>query len=307
MEFCSIESLQLGGEAGIATVVSSVEDDKLSGMKRVLSSGECQGMYSGPNNSKIITNALIGGNWKCNGTIESVRSMIDVLNGAGPFPTTSEVVIAVPAIHLAAAKASFRSDIAVSAQDCGFKKGYGAFTGEMSPEMLADSGIKWTLTGHSERRVGFGYPGETSQVVGIKTKNAIDAGLSVIVCIGEQLADRQSGTTMDVCAEQLTGIKAQLQEADWSKVVIAYEPVWAIGTGVTASPEQAQETHAQIREWLSKNISKSVAEQTRIIYGGSATASNCGDLYAKPDINGFLVGGASLKAEFVNIINVTKK
>ena len=172
--------------------------------------------------------------------------------------------------------------------------------------MLADAGIKWTLTGHSERRVGFGFPGETSQVVGVKTKNAVDCGISVIACIGEQLADRQNGTTMAVCAEQLQALKVALTAADWSKVVIAYEPVWAIGTGVTATPKQAQDTHADIRKWLSANVSADVAKSTRILYGGSATAANCNELYAQPDINGFLVGGASLKAEFVNIINCTK-
>ena len=175
--------------------------------------------------------------------------------------------------------------------------------GEISAEILADFGVKWTLTGHSERRVGFGYPGETSSVVGIKTKNAIDNGISVMACIGEQLADRQSGSTMKVCAEQLEGIKAALKTEDWKKVVIAYEPVWAIGTGVTASPQQAQDTHAEIRTWLSKNISPAVAAETRIIYGGSASAGNCNELYAMHDINGFLVGGAALKAEFVTIIN----
>jgi triosephosphate isomerase len=176
----------------------------------------------------------------------------------------------------------------------------------LSADLLADAGIHWTLTGHSERRVGFGFPGENNHVVGVKTKNAVDKGLSVIACIGEQLADRQNGTTMVVCAEQLEAIKAALQVADWKKVVIAYEPVWAIGTGVTASPQQAQETHKDIREWLKKNVSAEVAAETRILYGGSATASNCNELYAQLDINGFLVGGASLKAEFINIINCTK-
>jgi triosephosphate isomerase len=171
--------------------------------------------------------------------------------------------------------------------------------------MLLDSGINWTLTGHSERRVGFGVPGDSSPVVAKKTKNALDTGLSVIVCVGEHLKDRQDGKTMAVVAEQLQAVKDILKEADWKKVVLAYEPVWAIGTGVTASPKQAQDTHAEIRQWLSKNISNTVANETRIIYGGSATASNCGDLYAQHDINGFLVGGASLKPEFVNIINVT--
>jgi triosephosphate isomerase len=172
--------------------------------------------------------------------------------------------------------------------------------------MLVDSGINWTLTGHSERRVGFGFPGETNSVVGVKTKNALDGGMSVILCIGEQLTDRQNGSTMAVCAAQLDAVKAVLKEGDWKKIVIAYEPVWAIGTGVTASPQQAQETHAEIRAWLNKNISSTVASETRVIYGGSATAANCGELYAQPDINGFLVGGASLKPEFVNIINCTK-
>lgn len=171
--------------------------------------------------------------------------------------------------------------------------------------MLSDAGITWTLTGHSERRVGFGFPGETSQVVGVKTKNAIDCGMSAIACIGEQLADRQGGRTMVVCSEQLAAIKAALREVDWKKVVIAYEPVWAIGTGVTATPQQAQETHAEIRAWIRKHVSEAVANETRIIYGGSATAQNCNDLYAQPDINGFLVGGASLKPDFVDIINCT--
>lgn len=172
--------------------------------------------------------------------------------------------------------------------------------------MLADSGIGRTLTGHSERRVGFGIPGETNMVVGTKTKNALDAGLSVILCIGEKLEDRQSGSTMAVCAAQLDAVRVVPKDSDWKKIVIAYEPVWAIGTGVTASPKQAQDTHAEIRDWLSKNISRDVSEATRIIYGGSATASNCAELYAQPDINGFLVGGAALKPEFINIINCTK-
>eukprot|EP00605_Chrysophyceae_sp_TOSAG23-4_P000230 GSChrysophyteH1.ASY1.ANO1.267.1 assembled CDS len=217
-----------------------------------------------------ITKALIGGNWKCNGT-------------------------------------RFRRDIAACAEDVSFKSGYGAMTGEMSAEMLTDSGINWTLTGHSERRVGFGMPGETSHIVGVKTKNAIDAGMSVMACIGEQLEDRQNGSTMAVCAEQLLAIKAALTTSDWKNVVVAYEPVWAIGTGVVATPEQAQQTHKEIRQWLADNVGDDVAQSTRIIYGGSASASNCNDLYAQPDINGFLVGGASLKPEFVDIINCTSR
>jgi len=167
--------------------------------------------------------------------------MINMFNNAGPLSENSEIVISVPSIHLANSHAKFRKDISVASQDCGFKKGFGAFTGEMSPEMLVDSGIKWTLTGHSERRVGFGYAGETNEVVGIKTKNALDCGMSVMACIGEQLAERENGTTMDVCAAQLEGLKAVLTPEDWARVVIAYEPVWAIGTGKVATPAQAQE------------------------------------------------------------------
>eukprot|EP00286_Rhodomonas_abbreviata_P002824 CAMPEP_0181345974 /NCGR_PEP_ID=MMETSP1101-20121128/33060_1 /TAXON_ID=46948 /ORGANISM="Rhodomonas abbreviata, Strain Caron Lab Isolate" /LENGTH=135 /DNA_ID=CAMNT_0023458015 /DNA_START=21 /DNA_END=424 /DNA_ORIENTATION=- len=134
--------------------------------------------------SSKITKALIGGNWKCNGTAASIRSMAEVLNNAGSFSTNSEVVIAAPSVHLTTLKSIMRPDISISAEDVGFKTGYGAFTGETSAEMLADLNIDWTLTGHSERRVGFGFPGETSHVVGVKTKNAIDSGLSVMACIG---------------------------------------------------------------------------------------------------------------------------
>jgi len=180
--------------------------------------------------------------------------------------------------------------------------GVGAYIGEVSVELFVDSGVRWTLTGHSERRVGFGFPGETSEVVGRKTAAAIKAGMSVIACIGEKLHERESGITMDVCAEQLSAIKAALKEEDWAKVVIAYEPVWAIGTGKVATPQQAEETHAQIREWIANNVSSQVAERVRIIYGGSAKANNCVSLISCPNIDGFLVGGASLLPEFVDII-----
>jgi len=255
--------------------------------------------------SPPVKRALIGGNWKCNNTVEKVKQLVSHLNAAGQFPLSSEVVIAVPSIHIPLAKSLFREDVAVSSQDIGINPGYGAYTGEVSGVMLADLGIKWTLTGHSERRVGFGFPGETSAVVGKKTKIAINSGLSVIACIGEQLADRQSGNTMNVCAEQLAAIAAALSPNDWKKVVIAYEPVWAIGTGVTASPAQAEETHANIRAWLTTNVSAEVAKAVRIIYGGSVKGSNSIELISCPNIDGFLVGGASLLPEFVDIIKCT--
>jgi triosephosphate isomerase len=171
--------------------------------------------------------------------------------------------------------------------------------------MLLDSGVKWTLTGHSERRIGFGIPGETNELVGRKTAVAVRAGLSVIACIGEQLADRESGATLAVVSAQLAAISAQLSAEEWAKVVIAYEPVWAIGTGKVATPEQAEETHRQIREWVAENVSAEVAGSVRIIYGGSVKGSNCRTLIACPNIDGFLVGGASLLPEFVEIIKVS--
>lgn len=190
------------------------------------------------------------------------------------------------------------------AQDVGLNGGFGAYTGELSADLLLDAGIKWTLTGHSERRVGFGLPGESSEIVGKKTAIALQKGMSVIACIGEQLADREAGITMKVCSEQLSAIAKELKESDWKKVVIAYEPVWAIGTGKVATPEQAEETHAQIREWMATNVSTTVAKEVRIIYGGSVKGSNCRELMNCPNIDGFLVGGASLKPEFVEIIKV---
>lgn len=184
--------------------------------------------------------------------------------------------------------------------------GYGAFTGEISSEMLRDFGVNWTLTGHSERRVGFGMAGESSEVVGRKTAAALKAGMKVIACIGEQLAERENGTTMVVCAEQLTAIAAAIPGEAWNNVVIAYEPVWAIGTGKVATPQQAEETHAQIRAWIANNVSPQIANDIRIIYGGSVKANNCKALISCPNIDGFLVGGASLLPEFVDIMKVEK-
>merc|ERR1712117_896737 len=154
------------------------------------------------------------------------------------------------------------------------------------------------LLGHSERRHVFG---ETDELIGEKVAFALEQGLNIIPCIGEKLEERQAGKTNDVCFKQLKAIADKV--SDWSKVVIAYEPVWAIGTGKTATPEQAQEVHELLRKWISANISAEVAASIRIIYGGSVTGGNCKELAKKPDIDGFLVGGASLKPEFVEIIN----
>lgn len=163
--------------------------------------------------------------------------------------------------------------------------------------MLKDFGLNWVILGHSERRHVFG---ESDQVVGKKVKTALENDLQVIACIGEKLDEREGGRTDEVNARQLAAIREEVD--DWSKIVIAYEPVWAIGTGVTASPEQAQEAHIVVRDWLKKNVSQEAADKTRILYGGSVTSKNADILITKPDVDGFLVGGASLKDEFKEIV-----
>jgi triosephosphate isomerase len=210
-------------------------------------------------------------------------------------------------VHIPYARDNLRADYIISAQNVARETGYGAFTGEITSDMLLDSGIYWAIVGHSERRAGFGGPGESSQLVAEKTKNGIDKGMSIIACVGELLSEREAGKTLEVILEQqLVPIARALTLADWAKVVIAYEPVWAIGTGVTATPEQAEEVHAAIRKWMAANINTDIARATRIIYGGSVKGSNAAELIAKPNIDGFLVGGASLKPDFLTIIDACR-
>jgi triosephosphate isomerase len=176
----------------------------------------------------------------------------------------------------------------VAAQNV-FDQPCGAFTGEISVSQLKDSNINWAILGHSERRT---ILKESDEVVASKTKFATDNGVSVIWCCGESLEEREAGKTIEVVSKQLEALKAQI--SDWSKIVVAYEPIWAIGTGKVATTEQAQEVHKAIRDWL-KSVSDKVADETRILYGGSVNEKNCAELGKQPDIDGFLVGGASLK------------
>jgi glyceraldehyde 3-phosphate dehydrogenase len=238
---------------------------------------------------------FVGGNWKCNGSLAQATDLVNMLNTA-PIPASVEVVVAPSAIHAAEVKRSLRGDVRVSGQDV-WTQGNGAFTGETSAEMLKDVGAEYTLVGHSERR----QKGESNEVVAAKAAYALANGLGVIACIGETKTQREAGQTLAVVTEQLDAYAAEIK--DWSRVVIAYEPVWAIGTGLTASPEQAQEVHASIRTWLKQKVSASAADSTRVIYGGSVSASNASELSQKADIDGFLVGGASLKPDFIKIIN----
>ena len=246
---------------------------------------------------------LIGGNWKCNGTVESAKALIKILNEAGPIPKNVEVAVAAPFIHLGLVLSELRDDIAVSAQNSAVSAKTGAFTGEICASQLVDLGVTWVVLGHSERREGFEMAGEDSELVAKKVKVAVDAGLKVMFAIGEKKEEREKGITLKVCAEQMAPATKLLTEADWANVAIAYEPVWAIGTGLTATPEMAQETHAGIRKWVSENVSPAVAKAVRIQYGGSMKGANAKDLLAQPDIDGGLIGGASLKADFFNVIN----
>ncbi|GLT89043.1 hypothetical protein SLE2022_070460 [Rubroshorea leprosula] len=240
---------------------------------------------------------FVGGNWKCNGTTEEVKKIVNKLNeGTVPSQDVVEVVISPPFVFLPLVKGSLRPDFHVAAQNCWVKKG-GAFTGEVSAEMLVNLGIPWVILGHSERRL---LLGESNEFVGDKVAYALSQGIKVIACVGETLEQREAGSTMDVVAAQTKAIAERV--SNWNDVVVAYEPVWAIGTGKVATPTQAQEVHFELRKWLEKNVSPQVAASTRIIYGGSVSGANCKELAAQPDVDGFLVGGASLKPEFIDII-----
>lgn len=195
---------------------------------------------------------LIGGNWKCNGTNAFAKSFpAEVLNNLKFNPAKVEVLVCPASLHVPLVQAATQNNVNVGMQNLSLT-GNGAFTGEHSVEMIKDAGITWTLTGHSERRTLYG---ESDSDVAKKTKLAVDAGFTVLACIGELLAERENGTTKAVNERQLNAIRELCEGKDWNNIVIAYEPVWAIGTGKVATPEVAQETHAEIREWLGKNVS----------------------------------------------------
>ncbi|VVC88354.1 triosephosphate isomerase [Leptidea sinapis] len=242
---------------------------------------------------------VVGGNWKMNGDKNQINEIINNLK-KGPLDPNVEVIIGVPAIYLSYVQSIVPDNINVAAQNC-WKVAKGAFTGEISPAMIKDVGASWVILGHSERRTIFG---EKDDLIAEKVAHALESGLKVIACIGETLEERESGKTEEVVFRQTKALLPAIGN-NWDKVVLAYEPVWAIGTGKTASPAQAQEVHASLRNWLAKNASQEVADSVRIQYGGSVTGSSCKELGACPDIDGFLVGGASLKPEFVEIINAT--
>jgi triosephosphate isomerase len=241
---------------------------------------------------------FVGGNWKCNGSVASVRTLVDELN-VGTVPKGVEIVCAPPFIYIDYVMQHLdKEKYQLAAQNC-WIGGNGAFTGEVSAEQLQDFGVPWVILGHSERR---SLCGESNEVVAKKTSHALASGLGVIACVGETLDQRNSGAVFQILDAQMQALVDEVK--DWSKVVVAYEPVWAIGTGVVATPEQAQEVHAYLRRFCQSKLGMSVADTLRIIHGGSVNDANCKELSFQEDIDGFLVGGASLKgSSFVTICN----
>ena len=235
---------------------------------------------------------IVAGNWKMNASKESVNSLINGIL-SGMKGVSSDVIVCAPFPYFSQVESLINgSNLMLGAQNLNVNSG-GAFTGEVSADMIMDFGAQHVIVGHSERRSLYG---ETSAVVAEKTKAAIDAGLIPLLCIGESLEERESGNTETVVAEQLNAVISLLGIDAFDGVIIAYEPVWAIGTGLTATPEQAQSVHLFIRNLLAVN-SKSIAQKTPILYGGSMNAGNASDLISCPDIDGGLIGGAALKAE----------
>jgi len=248
---------------------------------------------------------FVVGNWKLQKTIAEALALVTELKNQ--LAAVKGVAVGVAPVFTALSPVARRlgeSRIALAAQDC-FWEDRGAWTGEVSPSLLADAGCTWVIVGHSERRQHFG---ETDDAVGRKARAALAAGLGVIACVGETDAQRDAGATSAVVDQQLAGALDGLTTPDPGQIVIAYEPVWAIGTGRTATPAQAQEVHAHIRGRLVERWGADVAGQIRIQYGGSVKPGNAEALMSQPDIDGALVGGASLQAaDFVAIVKAARR
>lgn len=245
---------------------------------------------------------IVAGNWKMNTTLQEgvalAKDVNEALKGAAP---KCDVVIAVPFTHLASINAVIdKEKLGLGAENCADHKS-GAYTGEVSAPMVASTGATYVILGHSERRQ---YYGETSETLKEKVALALENNLTPIFCIGEVLEERENGTYHDVVKKQIEDALFNLSAEDFGKLILAYEPVWAIGTGKTATDEQAEDMHAYIRSVIADRYGKEVAENTSILYGGSCKPSNAKALFAKPDVDGGLIGGASLAAaDFMGIVD----
>lgn len=247
-----------------------------------------------------MRNKIIAGNWKMNKNISETAELVSGIKN-GKIPANVEVIICPPFTSLETASALLKgSAVKLGAQNMYFEEN-GAFTGEISADMLKSAGCEYVILGHSERRVIFK---ESDEVINKKIKKALSSGLKPIFCVGELLEEREKDITKSVIETQVKGGLAGVSEADLEKIIIAYEPVWAIGTGKTATPAQAEEVHAFIRELVEKLYSKAAAEKIIIQYGGSVKPDNAKELLGQADIDGALVGGACLKADsFLGIVN----
>jgi len=244
---------------------------------------------------------IVAGNWKMNKSLaEGIQLAKDVNTAVESIDTLKcDVVIAPPFLHLTEVSKVVGAKVSVSAQNCA-AEALGAFTGEVSAAMLQSAGIPYVIIGHSERRT---YYGENDAILAKKALQALANGLKPIFCIGETLSERDGGITFDVVKTQIENGLFHLSADDFRKVVIAYEPVWAIGTGRTATDEQAQEVHAYIRKTIAAKYDEEIANDATILYGGSCNESNARGLFACPDIDGGLIGGASLVSEkFIKIV-----
>ncbi len=242
---------------------------------------------------------IVAGNWKMNKNIAETEALLVELSAKLP-DTTAEVMVAPAFVNLNAAVRHLESSaIEVIAQNMHFAES-GAYTGEISADMLLSIGIDTVIIGHSERRA---YFGETDEILAKKVTAALAKNMRVMFCFGEELEDRKSGNHFDVVESQLKNALFSLDAQQWRKIVLAYEPVWAIGTGETASPEQAQEMHAFIRKTIAEAYDNSIAKNVSILYGGSVKPANAAEIFSKPDVDGGLIGGAALVADdFVAII-----
>ncbi len=243
---------------------------------------------------------IVAGNWKMNTTVAEGKILAqEIVAALDRVPSDVQLIVAPPFTHLVTVAEVIKgTSIALSAQNCADQP-KGAYTGEVAVSMLKDAGCTYTILGHSERRE---YYGETSEKLVKKIGLALEAGISPIFCVGEKLEERNAGKHFDVVRAQIQDVLFQFTSESMKNIVIAYEPVWAIGTGVTATSEQAQEIHAFIRKCLADRFGKEIAEGTSILYGGSCKPSNARELFACKDIDGGLIGGAALKSEdFVGI------
>lgn len=249
---------------------------------------------------------IVAGNWKMNKSLTEGLALVNELqNALKAQKSNCRVLVVPPYLHLAPLADLLDQDIiGLGAQNCSDKES-GAYTGEVSAAMLASANVRYVILGHSERRA---YYHETNELLAVKVNKALEHNLTPIYCVGEQLADREAGKHFDVVDSQLREALFALSAADFGRLIIAYEPVWAIGTGRTATPQQAQEMHAHIRQTIAVKYGQEVADNCSILYGGSCNGGNAQDLFANPDVDGGLIGGAALEVgKFMPIIEAFGK